>query len=115
MTGEPTDQPTDHPLDWLTPVAARGPVPGLARPLEVAWTVPKAPGGDVAVTVRFEPAAGAPGDEADVVELTATAAVAARLAAGELTPNVAWMSGKLKASGPTGPLLALLAHVQPAA
>lgn len=112
---------TDAPLDWLTPVQARGPVPGLTRPLEVAWSVPKAPGGDVAVTVRFEPlaaaaagggAAGGP-DGPDVVELTATAAVAGRLVAGELTPNAAWMSGKLKASGPTGPLLALLAHAQP--
>lgn len=110
---------TAGPLDWVTPLADRGPVAGLRRPLVVAWSVPKAPGGDGAVTVRFEPAV-APdhtagdgaGDEVDEVELTATAAVAGRLVAGELTPNAAWMSGKLKAAGPTGPLLALLAHAQ---
>lgn len=102
-------------LDWVTPLVAQGPVAGLRRPLVVAWSVPKAPGGDGAVTVRFEPAdvdgAGAV-DDVDEVELTATAVVAGRLVAGELTPNAAWMSGKLKAAGPTGPLLALLAHAQ---
>ena len=115
---------TAGPLDWVTPLADRGPVAGLRRPLVVAWSVPKAPGGDGAVTVRFEPAApadtvgGGAGDqvdelgEVDEVELTATAAVAGRLVAGEVTPNAAWMSGKLKAAGPTGPLLALLAHAQ---
>jgi hypothetical protein len=104
-------------LDWLTPLRERGPVRGLTRPLQVSWSVPKAPGGAAAVTVRFEPAPGSTGtgDGADEVELSATAAVAGRLVAGELTPNVAWMSGQLKAAGPTGPLLALLAHAQPPA
>jgi hypothetical protein len=116
-------------LDWLTPLREQGPVRGLTRPLQVSWSVPKAPGGEGAVTVRFEPAPGSTGsaggdargggdatgagDGVDEVELSATAAVAGRLVAGELTPNVAWMSGQLKAAGPTGPLLALLAHAQP--
>ncbi len=103
-------------LDWVTPLAGLGPVWGLRRPLEVTWSVPKAPDGPVAVTVRFEPSPSAGGDEAgrsedvDVVELSSTAAEAARLVSGELDANVAWMSGRLKAAGPTGPLLALLAH-----
>ena len=77
-------------LDWVMPLAGLGPVWGLRRPLEVTWSVPKAPDGPVAVTVRFEPSPSAGGDEAgrgedvDVVELSSTAAEAARLVSGEL-------------------------------
>lgn len=100
--------------DWLGPIAERGPVPGLDRPLEVAWSVIKPPGGPVAATVRFEPVgpSAESGNDADVVELSASPADSVRLVIGEVTPNVAWMSGRLKASGPTGPLLALLAHAE---
>ena len=100
-------------LDWITPLAARGPVPGLARPLRLSYVVPKTADGDLSFSATFEPAdgdGGGDGDEADEVELTAVPKVADLLASGASRPNVAWMSGKLKvASGPTGPLLAVLA------
>jgi putative sterol carrier protein len=101
-------------LDWLTPLADRGPVPGLERPLAVTLAVPKTAEGDLAFTATFE-AEGAEGGDADEVELTAAPAVADALAAGTITPNVAWMSGRLKAAGPTGPLLAVLAVADAAA
>lgn len=97
-------------LDWLTPLSDRGPVPGLVRPLVITLSVPKTPDGDLGFTATFAPGGeDGSGGEADEVELTATLAVAEALAAGDVSPNVAWMSGRLKASGPTGPLLAVLA------
>lgn len=106
--GSPTD------VDWLGPLAARGPVPGLAVPLTVSWLVQKGPDGDVRLEAVFAPdPAGANGDPVEV-ELTSTHAVALALASGETSPNVAWMRGRLKAAGPTGPLLAVLAHAEAA-
>jgi hypothetical protein len=104
-------------LDWLTPLAEPGPVPGLHVPLTVRYVVPKTADGDRTIEVSFAPETdGGVGegaaDDAAVVELTATPAVADQLVSGELAPNVAWMSGRLKASGPTGPLLAVLAHAE---
>jgi hypothetical protein len=101
-------------LDWLTPLAERGPVPGLRRPLTIELSVPKTADGDLTFTATFAPAAGQGEGDADRVELTAVPAVAEALASGELSPNVAWMSGRLKASGPTGPLLAVLALAEAA-
>ncbi len=99
-------------FDWLAPLVEAGPIPGLARPLDVVWSVPKTSGGEAAkvhlmASTDQEPTANG---EPDVVELSATASVARALAAGELSPNTAWMTGRLKASGPTGPLLALLSR-----
>lgn len=105
-------------LDWLTPLAEPGPVPGLRAPLTVRYVVPKTADGDRTIEVTFAPETDDGGvgegaaDDAAVVELTATPAVADQIASGALSPNVAWMSGRLKASGPTGPLLALLAHAE---
>lgn len=97
-------------LDWLTPLAERGPVPGLQRPLTATLVVPKTAEGDLRFTARFDPAPeGSSDGDPDEVELTAVPKVAAQLGSGELSPNVAWMSGRLKAAGPTGPLLAVLA------
>lgn len=103
----------EETLDWLTPLAAQGPVPGLRRPLALTLSVPKTPDGDLRFTATFDPVDGADG-ETDEVELTATLAVARSVASAEVSPNVAWMSGRLKAAGPTGPLLAVLARADAA-
>lgn len=102
-------------FDWLTPLADRGPVPGLERPLAVTFVVAKTADGDLRFTATFGAGSGADEGAADEVELTAVPAVAEDLASGVVTPNVAWMSGRLKAAGPTGPLLALLAMADSAA
>ncbi len=100
--------PTD--LDWLEPLAERGPVPGLRTRLTVTWLVQKSPEGDLRFTSAFEPEPSATsGGEPAEVELTCPYPIAVQISSGELTPNVAWMSGRLKASGPTGPLLSVLA------
>lgn len=106
--------PTD--LDWLTPLADRGPVPGLRTRLTITWLVQKGPDGDLRVSASFEPdPTHATDGEPAEVELTCPHPIAVQLASGEVTPNVAWMSGRLKASGPTGPLLAVLAEADAAA
>lgn len=100
-------------LDWLTPLAGRGSVVGLARPLLVELLVQKTPDGDQRFAVTFDAADGeafsADDDSAEPVELIATYPNALAIASGELNPNVAWMSGRLKSTGPTGPWLAVLA------
>ncbi len=107
------DVPSD--LDWTAPLAQRGAVPGLTRPLTIIYTVPKTSEGDLRFVTTFEApdaaegGGSADGAEPDEVELTAVPAVAEALRSGAITPNVAWMSGRLKAAGPTGPLLAVLA------
>ena len=104
-------------LDWLTPLAESGPVPGLRRPLAITLVVPKTAEGDLRFAASFEPEPGAssPDGVPDEVELSAVLKVATLLGSGELSPNVAWMSGRLKAAGPTGPLLAVLAAADTAA
>lgn len=57
-------------FDWLAPLVEAGPIPGLARPLDVVWSVPKTSGGEAAkvhlmASTDQEPTANG---EPDVVE-----------------------------------------------
>lgn len=74
-----------------------------------------APAGEVRVQATFADGALvslAPGTDPDVViTLTTPYADAASMASGELSPNVAFMRGRSKTTGPTGPLLDVLALV----
>ena len=89
MTGQPM-------TGW--PASVSGPV---------VWTVTGGPDGDVAV-----PVPGAPTDGEVLLTLTTPSAEAAAVAAGRLDPNTAYMQGRLKVTGPTGPLLDLLAYLR---
>ncbi|CAN5686246.1 hypothetical protein BH10ACT1_BH10ACT1_01790 [soil metagenome] len=86
-------------------------VPGLA--VTIQQVVPGAPDGEVrfvAVVADGRLASATLGVDAEA-ELTLTTKFpeAKALAAGELDANVAFMRGRIKVAGPTGPLLRLLA------
>src|SRR5690606_3105503 len=80
------DVPSD--LDWTAPLAERGAVPGLTRPLTIIYTVPKTSEGDLRFVTTFEApdaaegGGSADGAEPDEVELTAVPAVAEALRSG---------------------------------
>ena len=73
--------------------------------MSATFTITGGPDGEVVIDVPGGPA------DADLT-LTAPQALARAIAAGEVDPNTAFMQGKLKVTGPTGPLLALLAHLR---
>jgi len=86
-------------------------VPGLA--LTVQQVVPGAPDGEVkyvAVVADGRLASATLGTDAEAdLTLTTTYPEAKAVAAGELDANAAFMRGRIKVAGPTGPLLQLLA------
>ena len=87
----------------------------MKSPVRFAFTATKGPEGDVRwlgdlVDGRLASAALDESSEADIT-LTLSWPDARAVVRGELDLNAAFMSGRMKVSGPTGPLLELLAAV----
>ncbi|MEO6629943.1 MAG: SCP2 sterol-binding domain-containing protein, partial [Aquihabitans sp.] len=88
--------------------------PGFTAMVE--FVVPKGPGGEVRWVGAFEngslvSATMGAGPDADV-SLTTVYPDAVAVLRGELDLNTAFMQGRMKVAGPTGPLLALIAQAQ---
>jgi putative sterol carrier protein len=94
--------------EWFAARTGAGGSPGPSLTLQIQ-------AGDVPATVRLREGVvveAVLGTTADAdVSVTASAADAGAIAAGELDPSVAFMQGRMKTAGDPGLLLDLLAHV----